>query len=470
MKLSIYDTKTVVDERADDLSFEDFDNEETYERAKIILLNPHKRIGAEMRWFVGCPAEQEKEIVDRLTNKSYYAKTFPNTLAELNFNLYSLEYEKISVEAILLIDTLFERQDVNEIKITINKSRQQSEFSTVFNDADISLELRKFRDEIRESIKSAVKRLSHDEYVAFAHELVEVIAKNENYGKIIKDFFDKVYRQDMEFFLMERLEKITDLVEALKENFSENTLDALEKELKAYTDAVKPQNKFVLIGGKRGNFENDEIIFYATRKVTYTLNEEQNLPLRALSFAELLMDGFDYLPSLQKLTEADRKYFNKIRKDFPSKAFNETKARFDKIFEILRQNLHYKKGFNEDIQSFYLNEFKPNHEKFVTDAPTLEGYKPDEIPSVNAMAASVFQKLGMAMTWTENLALAYELFKTALSYAEQSDDREILAAVKKEEQNWRKYSKQTSNESKGGCLPGVLIFFAVIALILCNVD
>ena len=419
-----------------------------------------------MRWFVGCPIEQEQEIVERLTNKSYYAKIFPTTLAELNFNLYSLEYEKISTEAILLIDALFNRQDVKSIKDAINFARQKSEFPTVFNDADISVELRKLRDEIRESIQAAVKQLSHDEYVALAHELVEIITKQENYGKIIKDFFDKVYRQDMEFFLMERLEKITDIIDSLKENFSDDNLDALEKELKAYTDAVKPQNKFVLIGGKRGNFENDEIIFYAVRKVAYTLYEEKNLPLRAISFADLLLDGFGYLPSLKKLIEADRKYFDKIRENFPSKAYNDTKARFDEIFEILRQNLHYKKGFNEDIQHFYLNEFKPNYEQFVIDAPTLEGYKPDEIPKINAMVASVFHKLGMAMTWTENFASAYELFKTALSYAEQSDDREILTAVKKEEQTWRKYATQTVDDSKSGCMPGVLMFVLIITLIL----
>ena len=423
-----------------------------------------------MRWFVGCPIEQEKEIVERLTNKSYYAKIFPTTLAELNFNLYSLEYEKISTEAILLIDALFNRQDVKSIKDAINIARQKSEFPTVFNNADISVELRKLRDEIRESIRAAANRLSHDDYVALAHSLVEFVAERGNYNKIIKDFFDKVYRQDMEFFLMDRLEKITDLIESLKENFNEDTLNALEKELKAYTDAVKPQNKFILIGGRRGNFENDEIIFYAARKIAYTLNEEQKLPLRALSFAELLIDGFGYLPSLQKLIEADTKYFNKIREGFPSKAFNETKARFDEIFDILRQNLHYQKGFNEDIQYFYLNNFKSDYEQFVIDAPTLEGYKPDEIPKINAMAASVFNKLGMAMTWTGNFALAYELFKTALSYAEQSDDREILAAVKKEEQTWRKYSKQTFDDSKGGCMPGVLMFVVIITLILCNVD
>ena len=422
-----------------------------------------------MRWFIGCPVEQEQEIVERLTNKSYYAKIFPTTLAELNFNLYSLEYEKISTEAILLIDALFNKQDVKSIKDAINIARQKSEFPTVFNNADISVELRKLRDEIRESIRAAANRLSHDDYVALAHSLVEFVAERGNYNKIIKDFFDKVYRQDMEFFLME-LEKITDLIESLKENFNEDTLNALEKELKAYTDAVKPQNKFILIGGRRGNFENDEIIFYAARKIAYTLNEEQKLPLRALSFAELLIDGFGYLPSLQKLIEADTKYFNKIREGFPSKAFNETKARFDEIFDILRQNLHYQKGFNEDIQYFYLNNFKSDYEQFVIDAPTLEGYKPDEIPKINAMAASVFNKLGMAMTWTGNFALAYELFKTALSYAEQSDDREILAAVKKEEQTWRKYSKQTFDDSKGGCMPGVLMFVVIITLILCNVD
>ena len=419
-----------------------------------------------MRWFIGCPVEQEQEIVERLTNKSYYAKIFPNTLAELNFNLYSLEYENITHETILLIDALFGKQDLSAIKSAVNLARQKSEFPTVFNDADINSELRKLRDEIRESIQAAVKRIDHEEYVALANKLIEVISNTQNYGKIIKDFFDKVYRQDMEFFLMERLEKITDIIESLKENFTDDNLNALETELKSYMAAVKPQNKFTLLGGKRGNFENDEIIFYAARKVAYILYEEKKLPDRAVAFSEIMIDGFGYLPSLKKLIEADNKYFGKIGDTLPSKTYIDSKAEFDKIFDILRKNLHYKKGFNEDIQDFYLNDFKPNHEQFVIDAPTLEGYKPDEIPKINAMVASVFQKLGMAMTWTENLALAHELFKTALSYAEKSNDREILTTVKKEEQTWRKYATQTVDDSKSGCMPGVLTFVVIITLIL----
>ena len=85
-----------------------------------------------MRWFVGCPIEQEQEIVERLTNKSYYAKIFPTTLAELNFNLYSLEYEKISTEAILLIDALFNRQDVKSIKDAINFARSSESYVTKY--------------------------------------------------------------------------------------------------------------------------------------------------------------------------------------------------------------------------------------------------------------------------------------------------------------------------------------------------
>lgn len=51
LNVSIYDDKATIIERADDLSFADPDREELIERARDILLNPRKRIAAEMRYF-----------------------------------------------------------------------------------------------------------------------------------------------------------------------------------------------------------------------------------------------------------------------------------------------------------------------------------------------------------------------------------------------------------------------------------
>ena len=52
LNVSIYDTKTKIDAQADDLSFADSDREEIIGRAQDILINPRKRIAAEVRQLV----------------------------------------------------------------------------------------------------------------------------------------------------------------------------------------------------------------------------------------------------------------------------------------------------------------------------------------------------------------------------------------------------------------------------------
>ncbi|MBQ7198454.1 MAG: hypothetical protein IJS29_04235, partial [Selenomonadaceae bacterium] len=132
LDVSIYDDKNTIQQAAEDKTFfDDDDNGEQYERAATMLTSPKKRIAAEMRWFIGCSAAQEEEIVDRLNNHAYYAKRFFCTLAELNFNVYALEYQDLDVEAIMLIGALYERQDVDEILSYVNEGREQSDFPPV---------------------------------------------------------------------------------------------------------------------------------------------------------------------------------------------------------------------------------------------------------------------------------------------------------------------------------------------------
>ena len=158
--VSIYDDKNAIQQAAEDKTFfDDEENGDLYERAATVLTSPNKRIAAEMRWFVGCSRDEEEEIVERLDNEFYYAKRFSCPLAELNFNLYTLEYEDLTAETIMLIGALYDLQDAEEIFSRINEGREQSNFPPIRDTSEIKSELKEIREEIRRTFQLKTKKL-----------------------------------------------------------------------------------------------------------------------------------------------------------------------------------------------------------------------------------------------------------------------------------------------------------------------
>ena len=185
LNVSIYDDKATIIKRADDLSFAAPDNEELIERARDTLLNPRKRIAAEMRYF------------DEVDIKNLFA------LAGLNRLIHSLSDLDAAdkLEAVVEIDALYSELSVEDVRDQINAARAKSKFPAVQDVAAIRDELKNIRDDVRGIVQNTLKTMAPVKCAEFANDFADMlIDDDEDFGIIAEDFFDS-YRLEMSPFL-----------------------------------------------------------------------------------------------------------------------------------------------------------------------------------------------------------------------------------------------------------------------------
>lgn len=217
LRVSIYDDKATITARADDLSFAEPDREKIFDAARDILINPRKRLAAEVAYFA------QVEIFN-----------VRNIFGELE-----------------LVDEKFSALNAQELFVKINEAREKSKFPTAQDFAAIETELENIRAEIRGRIQAAVENLPQENYVRFAGELTDRILSKKKFGVVVEDFF-VLYSLNMRPFLVNKYEKLRERLEAvktstsLKDAFTGKNFKNLEAELKSFCEVVTPLNKFSL--------------------------------------------------------------------------------------------------------------------------------------------------------------------------------------------------------------------------------
>ena len=297
LQVSIYDPKATIIERADDLSFAEPDDEKIFSQARDILLNPRKRIAAEVL-----------QMVD----------------AEIFRDVWR-------VEAVVKIDSLYSALDAEKIRRQINAARAKAKFPAVQDTAAIKSELKNIRYEIREKIQARLKKMTHGERAKFADAFAEVIVYRKNFGVVAEDFFE-CYRLEMNSFLDETKEKISALCKfkfAFKAEFSQ-FLYEVEPNLKSFVDAMKPLEKFSAALGTN-NSDATEEIFYTVREVAIKLFNEKDLIDYPLKISRLLEKIFSYLPPLAEVIRKDIKFLEREQALCPTQSFLDAKDAFDEI-------------------------------------------------------------------------------------------------------------------------------------------
>lgn len=315
LEASIYDDKTTIQQAAEDKSFfDDEDNGEMYERAATILTSPKKRISAEMRWFVGCSSTQEKEIIERLDNKSYYGKRFFCTLAELNCNVYQMEYQDLTVETIMLIGALYERQDLEEILSYINEGREKSKFPPIRDTADIKSELKEIREEIRRTFQFKIKELSRKNLIKLADELADLVIDAKQCNAIVDDFFSKVYAVYMDARIDEILGEILDVDKNLEDSPNESNFRDIEILVRELSEILKPLDKMVGIASTvKENYA--EKVFYHLRGNILDWYKEKDLLDEPLRLAKILLECFGHIEELRNRAETDVKDLEDLQQE-----------------------------------------------------------------------------------------------------------------------------------------------------------
>ena len=437
LQVSIYDPKAAIIERADDLSFAEPDDEKIFAQARDILLNPRKRIAAEVL-----------EMVD----------------ADIFRDVWK-------VEAVVKINSLYSALDAEKIREQINAARAKAKFPAVQDTAAIKSELKNIRYEIREKIQARLKKMTHGERAKFADDLAEVIVYRKNFGVIAEDFFE-CYRLEMNSFLDETKEKISALYKfkfAFKAEFSQ-FLYEVEPNLKSFVNAMKPLEKFYAALGTN-NFDATKEIFYTVREVAIKLFNEKDLINYPLKISRLLEKIFSYLPPLAEVIRKDIKFLEREQALRPTQSFLDAKDAFDKIQKALDKNLHLKEGFEQENLDFYLKIFKPTYDAMITELMSgRHSRKPKEWTALNAKAAVIYLHMGTAMTWVNfHPKTALELFRKALSYAEKSGNAKLISPARQRVNEWQEVDRQLyGKSSSSGCfsvIAGAAVIFLLTRMI-----
>lgn len=176
------DSRRKINALADDKSL--FMNAAEVSEARDILINPSKRLAAELRWFPGLNKVQTDELLFFFSQlKAEKEPDNPdigelNDLAELNSKIYALPYSKFNdiytaKYLILEICRLYEAIVIKDLTDEINHDREIGGFPSVLRIVEVEEAIRHYRDDIIKTIFQEILKLTQTQYI----ELITLLAQ-----------------------------------------------------------------------------------------------------------------------------------------------------------------------------------------------------------------------------------------------------------------------------------------------------
>ena len=429
LQVSMTTTKSAINDKTDELCFDNLDNEKLYEKARGILLNPQKRIGAELCWFPGLTKTEEDNLLKVMQKHQPLLGKYDNKLVRMNVAIYNLTYQKKAklVNSLLEIDDLYTNISLDNIRIWINEVRKKAKITLIQNNDVLRTDWNEVRHDISVTMQSVVKSMRRDNYVSLANEIANKLFGHKDFGVIIEDFF-ATYVLDMNSFILEQKEKISQLLQKVQGNPTDNNINRLELEVCSFTVTLRP---LALMKEAKGISNDQELvsIYDKIYELSYDFCEKDNFET-ALSLLELLKKSFAFLPSVAKDIEDD---INELKKYLSSKqptaVFKEANEALMKILDEEDSKLKYEAGFSTEIMSFYNNEFCKCYQKMIEEILLRKGYQDEEYRLICYGAACLYKYMSSSLTWAERLDLAYPLAKRALQLAKSSKNKELIKAI-----------------------------------------
>lgn len=430
LDVSISDTKETIIEAAEEHSFDAPEDEDKFEKAKNILLNPKLRLNAEIGWFPGLGKQQEEEIRSSLKKKQLYQFSLSNPLAQLNLERYQLAYQQeVNLpEAVYRMDRVYSKIDSASVLEWIDQMRDIANYPHIQDEGAVAVALESLQEEIRFVIHEIAKAIPRQRYTRLANDAAQYISKP--HGVILEDFFS-TYELDITPYLHETVEQILDCIDKIKENVRSDDVDTLEKELRPWAKACRPI--YLLKASLGMTFQDAEAIFWKTRSLAINVYNEKDEAELALRIEHLLKSSFPYL-----LAE-DNECAEKVNEDISAledivkkgKGFRDAQNAFLDMRKTMGEKLFFEEGHTSEIMQFYRTVFRRNY------IPTIEGFlnRSDilgaEKETLYFYAADLYETMANSLTWADEFERAHRLAEKGMVYAKKSSDEDVIASMQK---------------------------------------
>ena len=289
------------------------------DEAQSSLLNPSKRLSAEMDWFCECSEKAITDICQCVSSQKLIKLVGLEGLSKLNallFNFELTDYEDYFELGYAILDIDEQYDSISAIKLmeAINRCHGQAGFVEVVEE-DVERELIRKREQIRKVISEKMQTFSEEDYIQFVTMLAEKCIANEDYdaGYVLTDVIDQ-YELKMQSEIEASSEDISKHLDRIKRIDNKDGIEAnitgLVRRLKKWYVLVRPLQLKSMASGE--THTASEKVGYDIRGLGLWLHNEKEMTDLALSLYMSVKDFFADAGPISDTYEEDINTLNRI--------------------------------------------------------------------------------------------------------------------------------------------------------------
>lgn len=327
------DNRRMIISKAEEKAF--FADGNECEAAQSDLLNPTRRLSAELDWFFAITAKDQAEIIESIKSKREICADGLSGISRLNAVLHNFsvfdfdDYFELGY-AILEIDELYEELDSSNVCDVINKHRTQSGIALA-TENDIVGALSKKRTAIRQIISERLESLSEADYVELVLMIAETCIAEDTYndGVVIGDIIDR-YEVRMKSVIDEKMDAALAIMGKVDSNTNKPVIDLTVKNLISILEEFDKYAQPLQIKSAVDGVDHEQSLHLARecRAFAIKLHNECENSDASFKLIHALREIFPELTEFSEIIASDEKQITKIKKE---------KEQFKKDLEANRQ-------------------------------------------------------------------------------------------------------------------------------------
>lgn len=310
LEISPKDKRATIISKAEEKAF--FLDDGSGEAAQATLLNPAKRLLAELDWFLDVDKKEIKKISKCIAENKEISTEGLSPISKINALLFNFsimqDVEAYDIGFMLTdIDEQFGLVTIDSVLEIVNTCRKEAGMKIV-SEAEVDEAIDAKRDTIRQIFTEKLHALSDEEYMAFVSILAKQYVANEDYddGIVISDALDQ-YEIRMQTEIQKHTEAVEKHIERIKglsdETAIKENIRGLIKRIKEWDAFVQPLQLRSQASGMP--HDNSMSLGREIRDLALYLHNEKELTEIALDLVTAMQDIFAEVGDLAERLEED---------------------------------------------------------------------------------------------------------------------------------------------------------------------
>ena len=319
LEISPKDKRATIISKAEEKAF--FLDDGSGEAAQATLLNPAKRLLAELDWFLDVNKKEIKKISKCIAENKEISTEGLSPISKINALLFNFsimqDVEAYDIGFMLTdIDEQFGLVTIDSVLEIVNTCRKEAGMKIV-SEAEVDEAIDAKRYTIRQIFTEKLHALSDEEYMAFVSILAKQYVANEDYddGIVISDALDQ-YEIRMQTEIQKHAEAVEKHIERIKglsdETAIKENIRGLIKRIKEWDAFVQPLQLRSQASGMP--HDNSMSLGREIRDLALYLHNEKELTEIALDLVTAMQDIFSEVGDLAERLEEDAEQLENIIK------------------------------------------------------------------------------------------------------------------------------------------------------------